>query len=737
MKIRLALTVVFLSTFMIYPSAVPASSDNVELLSWWPSGKCVSAAYDDNHVYYSMGATLAIADVTTPSAPVELGMLTMGGEVASIAVSGDYAYVANRQNGLRVIDISAPGSPTEVGYYVTPGSAHRVTVEGAYAYVLTSEATLRVIDITTPPSPVEVGTLGIDEADDVVTSGDYAYVAAMSQGLRVVDVSTPSSPTEVGSYSTPSDAKRVDFDPLNTRVLVADAWAGLRVISVDIPSNPVEVGSCFTTDNDVRDVLVAGNLCFALSTVYNLDFMYFSGGYLRITDVSAPAPAHVGTEWFEHDDFYDMDYGPDCLYVANGSSGLRVIDVTTPSSPDAIADIRTGDFVEKVQIVGDYAYVANREAGLTILDVSDPGAPVEVGFYDHGDDQHRVYHSYNRTLDVAVSGDYAFLAENQGLLILDVSDPFTPVVVSSYAPYCCTGPWPVHDVTLSGDYAYLGVYSSLSIIDVTMGWPQEVGSYYHGYYYARASVSGDHAYIAARSGGLRVVDVSTPSTPVEVGSYTPSGTNVRDLALSGDYAYLADYTAGLRIVDVSTPSSPVEVSRYDTPGTALAVDYSGGYAFVADGTGGLRVINVANPVDLEEVAYGGTSFPATSVAVDGNDVYVGSDDGMYIMRLDPALVGVTTTSSFKSALHQNHPNPFNPSTTIRYELADAGRVNLTIYSVEGKHVRTLVDEVESAGSHDVVWDGRNDAGVRVGSGVYFCTMRAGSCVQTRRLVLLK
>ncbi len=76
------------------------------------------------------------------------------------------------------------------------------------------------------------------------------------------------------------------------------------------------------------------------------------------------------------------------------------------------------------------------------------------------------------------------------------------------------------------------------------------------------------------------------------------------------------------------------------------------------------------------------------------------------------------------ALDQNYPNPFNPSTTIRYALPEAAHVNLSIYNVLGQRVAELTNEVQSAGFYDARWNGRNDAGAQVASGVYFYRIEA-------------
>lgn len=90
-------------------------------------------------------------------------------------------------------------------------------------------------------------------------------------------------------------------------------------------------------------------------------------------------------------------------------------------------------------------------------------------------------------------------------------------------------------------------------------------------------------------------------------------------------------------------------------------------------------------------------------------------------------------------LSQNYPNPFNPSTTIRFALPDgpAVQTSLKIYSMRGQLVRTLVDQYRSAGFYNEIWDGKNEFGVSVASGVYQYVLKAGTFQQAQRMILLK
>ena len=86
---------------------------------------------------------------------------------------------------------------------------------------------------------------------------------------------------------------------------------------------------------------------------------------------------------------------------------------------------------------------------------------------------------------------------------------------------------------------------------------------------------------------------------------------------------------------------------------------------------------------------------------------------------------------------QNYPNPFNPQTEIAYTLPEDSKVNLTILNIQGQKVKVLVNEYQSAGTRKVTWDGCDESGARVASGVYFYRIEAGPYTVSNQMVLLK
>ncbi len=88
-------------------------------------------------------------------------------------------------------------------------------------------------------------------------------------------------------------------------------------------------------------------------------------------------------------------------------------------------------------------------------------------------------------------------------------------------------------------------------------------------------------------------------------------------------------------------------------------------------------------------------------------------------------------------LLNSYPNPFNPSTYIRYELPDDTELSITIHNVRGRQVKRLVEGSQPAGSYQVLWNGQDESGLKIEAGIYFCTLRTGNFTQTQKLTYLR
>jgi hypothetical protein len=209
---------------------------------------------------------------------------------------------------------------------------------------------------------------------------------------------------------------------------------------------------------------------------------------------------------------------------------------------------------------------------------------------------------------------------------------------------------PTYAAVVEGNLLYFGVGPRLVIWDVSdptapvllgqTGMLRDV--------VVDIDVAGGFAYLACERGGLRVVDVSDPAAPREVGSYQIDGLPTEAFAVDvvGYTAYVADRLRGLRVVDVSAPTDPQELGAFDTPGFAMDVAVVGQYAYVADESYGLGVIDVSVPENPTPVAVDSyTHFDVYGVTADGGRLYVATDEGLDVLSLAdptaPTLLGTT------------------------------------------------------------------------------------------------
>ncbi|MBU4299333.1 hypothetical protein KJ636_04785 [Patescibacteria group bacterium] len=299
-------------------------------------------------------------------------------------------------------------------------------------------------------------------------------------------------------------------------------------------------------------------------------------------------------------------------YVADGASGLQIIDISNPASPSLTGTYDTSDEAVGVYVSGKYAYVADGYSGLQIIDVSNPASPTLTG----------TYYTSGWAWDVYVSGKYAYMADViPGLQIIDISNPASPFLTGTYnTSGAALG------VYVSGKYAYVADWEyGLQIIDISNpASPSLTGTYDTIGVAIGVYVSGKYVYVAVGGdGGLQIIDISNPASPSLTGTYNTSG-NAWGIYVSGKYAYVGDYGSGLQIIDISNPASPSLTGTYDTSGGAWGVYVSGKYVYVADRDSGLQIIDIKG-ADIHALSAGNINTNALTVweNIDvGNNLYV-------------------------------------------------------------------------------------------------------------------
>ena len=267
-------------------------------------------------------------------------------------------------------------------------------------------------------------------------------------------------------------------------------------------------------------------------------------------------------------------------YVADGPGGFQIIDVRNPLRPVIVGSLppigSTGP--GQVTVQGHHAFLGEETRGLRIVDISNPSAPKDV----------TVFPSQNWVLGVTVSGSRAFLTEYQyGLEIVDIANPTQPVALARYPI-----PGQARQVWAEGNLAYVAIERSigeLQVLDLTNPTqPVLLGSTGITPSPRDLKAQGRYAFVAAEyNEGLQTVDVGDPRNPV---AFIPiPGSAAWGLEVSGNRAYLSG-SSGLVVWDLSTPSQPVQLGTYLPAEPSGAAAITDGLAYLLVGGSGVEIV---------------------------------------------------------------------------------------------------------------------------------------------------
>ncbi|MEA1922299.1 MAG: hypothetical protein U9N63_06550 [Pseudomonadota bacterium] len=584
------------------------------------------------------------------------------------------------------------------------GNYRDIHVSGTLAGCAAGGSGLDIIDISDPANPVLLSNFDTTGGGNgVFLSGATAYIADGNEGLQIIDISNPAAPSLLGTYDTDGGAQNVQV--IGTRAYVADSNAGFKIVDVSNPEAPTLLGS-YDTQGYAEDVFVNGATAYIVERSTGLEILDISNpaapqllsqrlnnrasgiwvegniacfiiGYdgFELLNISNPAsPQLLGSLDFSAPAEKAQIVG-NKLYLADRDLGLRIFDITDPATPSQISSHELPGSTRNLVIAGTTAFMACDGGGLNLVNIANAAVPADLGRYDHSGDAKSVW----------VAGSTAYLAKDDGnLQIIDISNPQAPTRIGHFD----------HDagcVQTVGDIAYVGGSNKFRVVDVTVpANPTELGNCnLPGEYCQSICVTGNTAYIANHTYGLQIIDISDPANPTVTGFYSPgAGNTVHGVYVLSNTAYVACFGKGLDIVDVSNPQTPTLLGTYDTPWYATNVTVVGTTAYIADSWGGLQIVNVANPAN--PVHLGDIDLPdeAENVQVIGNRAYV-----------------VTLTGNVGNLKTVDISDPTLPQVVETIDTAGAPRglhvVGNKAFIAEGSSGRMLVIDLTDGSNSDV------------------------------------
>ena len=671
---------------------------------------------DDSHVLVAVeNLGVSIVDISDTENPYEISLYEEDETLMSMEVSGDYAYLSIWTVGIVILDISDLYNPVNTNILIDQHAPSLCAV-GEYLYLVNNYEEFKIIDISDPLDPQILGGCHLPyDPCALAVEGDYAYISKDYGGLMIVDVSVAADPYVLSNIDFIGNSYGLAVQ--DDYVYVANGGCGFVVVDISDPAAPFQ--ACNIPISNVAGVIVTG------------DIGYLQAGYphLQTIDISDPTRPVVIGECIPLGNMRDMILVGEEIISAYDYYGMKVFDVSDPVDPSVVSSYKASWSIHSVEYYGGYAFVTVGNGILHIMDVSDPFnmrlAKViqdTIGFYH-----------------ITIHGNYAyFKSDDESLLIMDISNPLEPIAVSTYA-----SDGSIREFDDENQLAYLSDgWPGLEIVDISdITNPVQISAYSTGYrYIGDLTVNGNYLYAIASEysdycgDSLLVVNIEDISNPLFAGYfYAPNYSSQLEIY---NGMLLLSANSGLYYYDITDPANPEYSSHFEMEYGPKKFEIQWEYMYYLSGSaGGIRTMDITDIMNPVETGYYITPDYPSEFARNGNNIYVADWDHFEIYDCDNAVgiepEGYGNIPSEYRILNP-YPNPFNPTTTISFELPVSGNISLKIYDITGREVAALGTGHWALGEHSVVWNAEG-----LSSGVYFVRLTAGDFRQTQKLLLIK
>jgi hypothetical protein len=474
------------TTFQVLDISNPSA---IQIIGEYVTGYIYQLRVRGNTAFVCIGSGLLILDITEPTTPAQLSFIEISGLATNFALSDSFAYVGTIVGFLREIDISDLRNPYLRGSIFKFGEiSSSIEAKDRFVYIGSPEYPLtQIVDATNPDSLVNHsfdcgGILTSAYIEDTLL---YVAVLHASNYFKIFNISNPTQPQFIGqavlSDSVITDAVTVSQDGLTAYALSTGSGyptlteEGIYSIDVSDLTQPV------VKDKYLRETQIGANgIALSKNTLIGA---YYSG--VTVLDVTDPDTliykSFFGTGGSSQKINLEYPYA----FLASGLSGVWVIDVSDPGKPQSVSNIQTGSFISDLVVQDSLIYAVDWAAysayvgedtssGLWIIDIKDIYDPVILSHYigiTH-ETQQSVPNSISKSGDKIFITQAPFVNDNNILEIIDVSNPYLParagVFQNSTIPY---------DIANNDTIAYLATDNGLKILDVSNpGNPVEISS---------------------------------------------------------------------------------------------------------------------------------------------------------------------------------------------------------------------------------------------------------------------
>ncbi len=341
-------------------------------------GHAVDVAVSENTaIVTDSNDGVLIFDISNPHEPAKIGNFPVRGWAGGCAFIDDRIYVANGNAGypdeafgLEIFDVSNINSPEFMGSYPSPNqSLSNLTVYDGYAYIPDRDSGLRVVDVRNPENLQQIALCGDATWEGIIhVSRSYAYMAGDT--FRVLDISNQENPVVLSSFEI--DSYATDLSIWRSCVYLT-TQNSLYVIDITQPERPVVI-------NEFREI----DRFSPNGIDIEWGYAYITGrDRLYILDISDAENPEVISEYMANaGQMQGVASDGDLLYVVDDMAGLFVLDISDRENPVRIGFLDTRPTPGKLNLHNGHIYILNGLDGFRIINVDDPTNPVQVGYFN-------------------------------------------------------------------------------------------------------------------------------------------------------------------------------------------------------------------------------------------------------------------------------------------------------------------------------------------------------------------
>ncbi len=681
---------------------------------------------ESNLAYVTVANGLTVFDISDPGNIIKLDEVYItSGWYNDIKKSGDYVYLPGHA-GLFIVDVSDPTDLLVVGTFPMAHAANAIGIIDSIAYCTYGDldaAGLYTLNIRDASNIVELDHDSLAGASNFILIHEDSLYISLYGEIGVFSLANNSNPELITTFQVGYYEFLIDEMVIRDSLLHCACHASLQptgraayvICNIADLQNPYIVDKYYFKPCYAADIRLAGDIAYVGATTQGL----------MVFDISDPANIDsIGSLPFDH--CRSITFGDDVLAAVDRSANGKfvTVDISDPTQPSIIGEHSFPSQVTRVASHSGYIYALSEEGSpdVAVLETSFDDSREPVSRYSTQSGAARATAQYHDdTLIIGCAG---------GLEVVDISDPANLQYVRSY-----TTANPVYDLIVANGYAYAAARFYIEIFDISDPADNRLAYIPTGAGYFLA-LQDTLLYISDVWTGVYIYNVSDPANPAfirEFHGHLP----IQELRIADSMLY-AGSSVGFGIYDFSDPINPVYMRHYFNAGFNYGMEIVKDFAYLSDGYDGLRVIDIADIYNPFEFDWYNTPGVALYTITVGDSIYLADQHSVIkFVFQTPTDAESDPPVTPQFVLEQNAPNPFNPATTIRFSLERSAQTELAVYNILGEQVATLLDSYLPAGDHRVVWDGRDDAGKRVATGVYLYRLMTGDYTQSRKMLLLK